>query len=118
MGKLMMAQIARTEIPDTMRDEMAEHEQQILDLVNSEMSFAKMKDSYIDAYASVFTQEELEGLLEFYKSPSGKAFAVKLPLLTKQLLGTAQVKMQALMPKIQKMNDDFLAGLNQESQPK
>lgn len=111
IGKMMTAQFQSMDVPEAMRDKAAALQQQMVDLVFDEMSFEKMKPTYIQAYAATFTAEELSGLVEFYKTPAGRAFAEKLPVLTKRLMEVSQERMQVLAPRIKKMTDDFVADI-------
>ena len=52
-----------------------------------------------------------EAMSEFYKSPTGRAFANKLPILTKRMMEISQTRVQTLVPRIKKMNDEFVASL-------
>ena len=108
IAKMMTAQLETMDLPDEAKDETAALQQRMVDLVFDEMSFEKMKPSYIEAYASTFTKEELSGLIEFYKTPAGRAFSSKLPALTKRMMEVAQEKTLGLAPRVQKMIEDFV----------
>ena len=41
--------------------------------VKDELSYPKVKEIYIQAYKDTFTQEEVDAITVFYKSPAGKA---------------------------------------------
>lgn len=111
IGQMMTAQINSMDIPAEMRDKVTALQKQILDAVFEEYTFEKLKMDYVEAYVTVFTADELAGLLEFYKTPAGRAFTDKLPALTKRTLEISQARMQALVPRIKKMNDDFIASV-------
>ena len=54
----------------------------------------------IKVYADTFTEEELKGLISFYKSPVGQKFIEKTPELMKRSMELSQKRMQ---PFIQNM---------------
>ena len=56
-----------------------------------------------ELYASTFTEEELQGVIDFYKSPAGKSFVAKQPELMKKSMELNQAKMSAIMPQIQQL---------------
>lgn len=69
-------------------------------------SFEHMKSidwetMFAEIYASVFTEEEIQAVIEFYKSPVGKKFIEKQPELMAQTMQKMQVEMSKIMPKIQ-----------------
>ncbi|MEM9398665.1 MAG: DUF2059 domain-containing protein [Verrucomicrobiota bacterium] len=54
-----------------------------------------------EIYSSVFTEEELQGLIDFYKSPVGQKFIKKQPELQAATMQKMQVEMMKIMPQIQ-----------------
>ena len=56
---------------------------------------------FADIYAEVFTVEELQGLIDFYKTPVGQKFIDKQLDLQKATMGRMQIEMTKVMPKIQ-----------------
>lgn len=54
-----------------------------------------------EIYAEVFTEEELQGLIDFYKTPVGQKFIEKQLALQKATMGRMQIEMAKMMPKIQ-----------------
>ena len=117
IGQMMTAQLQSTNVPENMRDKLAQFQKQLMDTIFEELAFAKMKPVYVDIYSSTFTAEELSGLVSFYKSPVGRAYANKLPALMKRMMEVAQIKMQTLAPRLKKMNDDFIAELKKGPSP-
>ena len=117
IGQMMTAQLQSTNVPENMRDKLAQFQKQLMDTILEELAFAKMKPVYVDIYSSTFTAEELSGLVSFYKSPVGRAYANKLPALMKRMMEVAQTKMQTLAPRLKKMNDDFIAELKKGPSP-
>ena len=58
-------------------------------------------------YAKNFTDEQLDAILAFYKSPAGVALIEKLPTLTTQGTELAQARVATLMPQLKQMIADF-----------
>jgi hypothetical protein len=56
---------------------------------------------FAEVYAEVFTAEEIDGLIKFYKSPLGQKLLAKEPQLTKATMAKMQVEMAKIMPKLQ-----------------
>jgi len=82
-------------------------QKQLFDYIGSQVSWESMRSDYIDLYAQTFTEDEIDGMLTFYKSPAGAAMIAKTPELAAKagLLGAK--RMLTLKPEIQKMVDDF-----------
>lgn len=72
-------------------------------LIKEQMGQAASKDDFVQIYSELFTQEEIQGLITFYESPSGRAFAMKAPLVLEKTLLVKQKRMEPLMSEIHKM---------------
>ena len=81
----------------------------MLGMITTEMSWEKVKADYVTLYADTFTAAELEELLAFYRSPAGKSFVAKQPLLTQKSVAMSQKSMLRLMPKIIAMTTESVA---------
>jgi hypothetical protein len=82
-------------------------QKKIFQLIESQMSWKTLEPDYIDMYAKNFTDEQLDAILVFYKSPAGAALVEKLPALTTQGTELAQARMTALLPQLKQMIADF-----------
>jgi len=76
---------------------------EVLDMIAEELSWDKMKEDYITLYAETFTEEEMDGIIAFYKSPAGQTFLAKQPELMKRSMEMTQGLMVRIMPKIKAM---------------
>jgi hypothetical protein len=109
--KNMMAGVAKqTNVSPEATEKGKAMQDKMFALIESEMSWDKMRAEYAKVYAEVFTPEEVKGLIAFYKSPSGQAFLDKQPILMQKTMEMAQKRMMDLTPKIEEM-------IKQESQP-
>jgi hypothetical protein len=69
--------------------------------MREELAWEKMKPSYLEIYSESFTQQEIDGLIKFYESPTGRAFIAKMPAVLNKSMTLMQGRMDALMQKIQ-----------------
>ena len=77
-------------------------------MVNDSMGWKALEPEYVTLYTSTFSEEEIDGLLTFYKSPVGQTFLDKTPELTTKAGAIAQEKMLALQPKMNAMLEDMM----------
>jgi hypothetical protein len=82
-------------------------QKRLIALIESQMSYASLEPDYIKLYADNFTDEQLDGIIAFYKSPAGQSMVEKLPALTAQSLQLSQARVTLLIPKVQQMAQDF-----------
>jgi len=80
---------------------------EVMDLIAEEMSWKKIKNDYIAIYAETFTDEELQGIIDFYKSPAGAAFVETTPALTRKSMELNQRQMMTMMPKLQRITREW-----------
>jgi hypothetical protein len=79
----------------------------IVALMKKEMAWEKLEPMYIRLYSESFTEEEIVGMLKFYKTPAGKAVIKKMPVLTQKIMEESQKITIVAMPQIKKIVDDF-----------
>jgi hypothetical protein len=60
-----------------------------------------MREIYLRIYQATFTQDELNGIVAFYRSPAGAAFVNKTPLLQQNLLRETQDWMRPMIKEFQ-----------------
>jgi hypothetical protein len=78
-------------------------------VVKESISWEAMEPVSIRIYREALTQEELDGMLAFYKTPAGEAVIKKLPRLSQDMSNEIQGMLRSMMPKliaIQKQSED------------
>ena len=68
--------------------------------IRDEMSWDKLRPRYVQIYQETFTQKEVDGLIAFYKSPTGAAFVSKMPLLMQKSQAMMQDRVAPLADKV------------------
>lgn len=100
MEKMQQA-TGQTNMPTNISAQASAQTEKVMETMLQELSWDKMKEDYITLYADTFTEEELKGIIAFYKSPAGQAFIQKQPELMKRSMELSQKLMLKLMPAIQ-----------------
>ena len=78
-------------------------------VMREEMGWSTTKPRMIELYREVFTQEEVDGQIAFYRSPAGQAVIAKMPLLMQKSMEMSERQMRALMPRLQAAMTQALA---------
>ena len=97
---MQLAQLKKMDLPADQKTLMDDIQTKTMALISDRLSYEKAKPLYVGLYAEVFSEEEIDGIMGFYKSPAGKAMIEKMPMM-----------MQRLMPMMQKMTDDLQADI-------
>lgn len=108
----------RADIPDDKKEMIRKSAEAAANNTLEKMSWQKMKGMFIDIYASVFTKEELDGVIAFYESPAGQKFVAKQPELTLVTMQKMQALMAEIMPEIQKNAEKAVAQAKAEMDAK
>lgn len=88
---------------------------EMLDMMEEEMSWDKMKDDYIQIYMSVYTVEEIQELIKFYQTPVGQKTIEKTPVLTQKAMEITQKYLKATLPKVQALAEEMKAEIEATS---
>lgn len=91
-------------IMDNMRTKM-------IALFREDMKWETLEPMFIDVYKQSFTQKEVDGMLDFYKSEPGQAVIAKMPLVMQNTMQAMQGRMAVMLPKLQQLQQDAIAEL-------
>lgn len=72
-------------------------------IIREEVTWEKMKPQLMVVYRDIFTQEEINGLIDFYKTPTGQTMTRKMPQVLQKSVQISQNMMMQVMPKMQQL---------------
>jgi hypothetical protein len=87
---------------------VTDFQQRVVALVNAKLGWKALEPDFINLYATTYTEEELDGILAFYKSPVGQKMLEKTPELMAKSTEITQQKMRELQPEMNQMIQDFM----------
>lgn len=70
-------------------------------IMADELSWDRMKLISLQVYRETFTQEEIDHLITFYESPTGRAFVAKMPVVMQKSVILTQQRMGPMFKRIQ-----------------
>ena len=88
---------------------------QMVTVLEEELGWAALEPMFIDVYQRSFSQSEVDAMLEFYNSDAGKAVVAKMPLVMQNTMGVMQQRMASVGPRIQQIQDEAVAKLQNKS---
>ncbi|EGR1363032.1 DUF2059 domain-containing protein [Vibrio parahaemolyticus] len=89
---------ANKNIPDSKKDDAQKIFTDIINLQMSIYSDPSIKDHIANAYQEMYSDEELKGLVDFFESPAGQAFATKGSQISHHLQSFIRSKLQEIQP--------------------
>jgi uncharacterized protein len=90
------------------KKQIADFQKRVMDVVNNKLGWKALEPDFINLYASTYTEEELDGILAFYKSPVGQKMLEKTPELMTKSTQITQEKMREVQPELNQMVQDFM----------
>lgn len=81
------------------------------EIMHSVLSWEKLEPICFRLYKESFTEEEVAGMLSFYKTPAGQAALFKLPTLTQKTMIEVQTILSEVAPNIKSVQEKFIAEL-------
>jgi hypothetical protein len=78
------------------------------------LDWNKVEPMYVRIYQKTFTQQEVDGMVAFYKTPAGQAVISKMPAAMQNTVNEMQQMMGPVMQKIQRMQQEVLAEIKAE----
>lgn len=90
MKAMQLAELSKMNVAPERRQAIQEAQQRGIKRLQDTLSWDKMKPMMVKIYAETFTEEEIDSVLNFYKSPAGQAFLRKMPLLMQRTMAASQ----------------------------
>ena len=76
-------------------------------LLRESASWKALEPDFIKLYSNAYSEEEIDGILAFYRTPVGRTMLAKMPELTEQTIALSQSRMAELAPKIQVLVEEL-----------
>ena len=113
MDTLMLQAVAQAAqgqtIPPKVQKEIDRQRAEMIAMMKDLLAWEKLEPIYVRIYQKSFTQQELDGMLAFYKTPAGSAVITKMPLIMQNTMEEMQSMMGPVMEKVRKMQQDVAA---------
>lgn len=81
-------------------------------IMQGELAWDKLEPIYVRLYKESFTEEEITGMVAFYKTPAGQAVIHKMPGLMQKTMVEVQKITAGMSPKMQKVQEQFAAEMS------
>jgi len=104
----VLAQMPDAATRAKMEPDIQEFQKQLAGWITKLLDYQKFKPAFIKIYDETFSAEEIQGLLAFYKSPAGRAFVDKLPVVMEHSAAAIQPIAVEAIPELPKMTDAWV----------
>ena len=93
-------------VPEDDRQAMAEEMQANLEFMKQELNWAVLEPRLVKVYVDVYTEDELRGLSDFYRTPLGQKFIEKTPEIMEASTQMTLEILQNLVPKLKARQEE------------
>jgi hypothetical protein len=77
-------------------------------LMAKALNWSDLEPEYTKIYAEQFTEQQIDDLLAFYRSPTGLAIVDKMPVLLQESSALVQKRVASVNPELQSLLEDFM----------
>ena len=78
------------------------------------LDWNKLEPMYVRVYQKSFTQGEVDGLIAFYKTPTGQALLTKMPVVMQNTMSEVQEMIKPMMQRMERMQQEIVAEIQAE----
>ena len=83
----------------------------LVGIMTQSLRWDQMEPMMIDIYRQTFTQAEIDGMLDFYRTDIGKALIAKMPLVMENSMKAVQERTASITPQIQQLTRETIERL-------
>jgi hypothetical protein len=106
------------DIPPKLQKDIDKWQAEVFASMKDLLDWGKLEPIYVRIYQKSFSQEEVDGMIAFYKTPAGQAVISKMPAVMQNTMDEMQQMMGPVMQKMQKMQQDVVAEMKATNQKK
>lgn len=106
------------DVPPKVQKDIDKRQAEVVAFMKELLDWNKLEPMYLRIYQKTFTQQEIDGMIAFYKTPAGQAVISKMPAAMQNTMDEMQQMMAPVMQKMQRMQQDVVAEMKAESQKK
>jgi uncharacterized protein len=115
MMKQAMQQATQGEkVPPRVQQDIEKRQAEMMAAAKEVLDWNKLEPVYVRVYQKSFTQQEVDGLIAFYKTPAGQALVNKMPVVMQNTVNETQQLMQPLVQRLRKMQQEVIAEVQAE----
>jgi hypothetical protein len=81
---------------------------QSIAVLRETMQWETLEPKFVAIYRSSFTQDEVDGMLEFYRSAAGRAVIAKMPGAMQRSFATMRELVDGMRPRLQQLQNEAL----------
>jgi hypothetical protein len=101
--KMLYQQMSQQDIPEAKKPIFNKYMSEMIELITNTVNWDKVKPEMTDLYMSNFSENEINDMLAFYRSPTGKKFVDKMPIIMKKSMEIGQRQTRMMIPQLNRL---------------
>ena len=101
--KILFQQLREQDIPEAKKPIFNKYMSKMIELITNTVNWDKIKPQMTDLYVSNFSENEINNMLAFYRSPTGKKFVEKMPVIMQKSMEIGQKQSRTMIPKLNRL---------------
>jgi hypothetical protein len=82
---------------------------EVMAAFKEQFTWHKLEPMYVRIYQKSFNQQEVDGMIAFYKTPTGQAMINKMPAVMQNSMNETMQMMGPMMQRIERMQQEMVA---------
>jgi hypothetical protein len=111
----MKAALGETKLTANQQKIVTDARAKFLAIATEQLDWSRFEPMMIDIYSETFTEQEVQGALQFYRSPAGQAVVLKMPQVAQNTMRRVQSLMAETAPRLKQAADDMLRQIQQDA---
>jgi len=112
MGSMSKVMASRLQIKENEMQVIKDFDVKLITLLKNKASWEHFQQPLVNIYAKNFSENEIDDLIAFYKTQTGKKMIKKMPSISIESMQLSQQILQTLYPDIQKLSGELKAELS------
>jgi uncharacterized protein len=118
MRAMMEHKFTQMGASEDMKPILKKYIDKLFNIMEQNLSWQNLKEDMISIYVNVFSEDELKGMLVFYKSPVGQSVISKMPAAIQQSMMLMHKRMPKLEEQIKKIAEELARDIEAEIKKK
>lgn len=105
-------------LPPDAQKKVDQDKAEIAKMMHDILDYDKVLPMNVRIYQKSFTQEEVDGLIAFYKTPAGQALLSKMPVVVQDTFAEMRTMVIPITQRVQQMQQSLMAEMQKEKEHK
>ena len=98
---VMQRQMEQQHLPPALKPKMDQMMQEMMSELRAMLDWKTLKGDYAKIYSDNFSEQELQAIVDFYKSPAGQVYVDKIPAIMAEAMQQQEQRIGPLIAHLQ-----------------